>query len=118
MSASLSGNLTNQVAAVAPIFGVSIGTWNDKATWTVSFHLDATDEQKAAAALVITNFDVAAEQVKVDTAINLANSDTGMCRGLEDLIDTLITKGTIVLNDLPVALRTRIANRDTWRSEL
>jgi len=118
MSTSLLNRLTSAVAAVAPIYGVSIGTWDDKETWVVSFKPEATEQQRTAAAGVITAFDVAAEQVKVTAAQNLMTSDTGMCRGLEDLIDTLIAKGTIVLNDLPAALRTKIDNRDTWRSQL
>lgn len=49
--------LHTAVAAVCPIDGVSVGRWNDKATWRIKFAPDATDAQRAAALDVIAKAD-------------------------------------------------------------
>jgi hypothetical protein len=51
-----------KVVAVAPIVGVSLGSWTDKAKWHVVFKAEATDAEKTAAATAITDFDIAAEE--------------------------------------------------------
>lgn len=50
-------NLTAQIGAVAPIAGVSIGRWDDKATWRIDFAPEATAEQRGAAAVTLGAFD-------------------------------------------------------------
>lgn len=48
----------------------------------------------------------------------LAETDAKMPRQLEDLIDTLITKGTIVLADLPQAVQDTHTQRKAARAKL
>jgi hypothetical protein len=48
--------LHEAIAAVAPIDGISIGRWDDKATWRIDFKAEATQEQKDAAALIVANW--------------------------------------------------------------
>lgn len=43
------GALTQTVAAVAPIDGISIGIVEDRETWRIDFQLQATQEQRDAA---------------------------------------------------------------------
>lgn len=54
---SNTATLTAEIAAVAPIQGVSIGSWNDRETWRIDFAPDATEQQKAAAQAVLVSFD-------------------------------------------------------------
>jgi len=53
----------DKVAAVAPIDGVSLGSYTDKTKWVVMFKPEATEAEQAAAADAITAFDIAAEEV-------------------------------------------------------
>lgn len=48
--------LSDRVALVAPITGVSIGKRGDPTTWRVSFKREATDDQRAAAQAIIDNW--------------------------------------------------------------
>ena len=48
------------IAAVCPILGVSVGRWNDKASWRINFKPEATVQQRADAQTVLLAFDVAA----------------------------------------------------------
>ncbi len=50
--------LNSAIYAVCPIDGVSVGRFNDKATWRIDFSAGATAPQKAAAAAVVAGFDV------------------------------------------------------------
>lgn len=50
--------LSAEIAAVCPINGVSIGRWDDRATWQVDYKPEATPEQRGAAQTVINTFDV------------------------------------------------------------
>lgn len=58
------------------------------------------------------------ELVKARAADNLANSDAGMIRVLEDLISALVGKGAITLADLPQAARDKLAARAAERAKL
>lgn len=49
--------LNTLLAAVAPIVGVSIGSWTDRETWRIDFAPEATSEQIAAANVVLAAFD-------------------------------------------------------------
>ena len=49
---------------------------------------------------------------------HLSNTDEGFVRVLEDLMDTLITKGTFVLTDLPQSAQNKINERKTLRDQL
>lgn len=53
-----------------------------------------------------------------DAAAQLAASDDGEIRVLDDLIDVLISKGTITLADLPPAARAKFTTRKTARGKL
>lgn len=55
MLAQLHGNLG---AAGIPVYGISIGSKDDKSTWRIDFAPEATDEQKAQAAQLVAAFDV------------------------------------------------------------
>lgn len=50
-------DLNTAISAVCPIDGVSIGRWNDRATWRIDFKSEATPDQRAAAQTVINTFD-------------------------------------------------------------
>lgn len=51
--------LSDAIAAVAPINGISIGNEDDKATWRIDFKEEATDAQKLAAENIISGFNAA-----------------------------------------------------------
>lgn len=53
--------LSNAIALVCPIHGVSIGLIGDKATWKISFKPEATANQIAAANEVVQTFDTSPE---------------------------------------------------------
>lgn len=52
--------LHDQIAAVCPIVGLSIGHPSDKATWRIDYAPSATSAQQTAALSVVTNFNVVA----------------------------------------------------------
>jgi hypothetical protein len=58
--------LNDRIISVCPIDGVSIGNWNDKSTWRISFAKDVTDAQKTSANIILRNFDPAIEQAIID----------------------------------------------------
>ena len=60
--------LDEKLQAVAPIFGVAIGSLNTKQTWRIDFKPEATPSQRAAAQAVVDAFDVAAEEQKLKDA--------------------------------------------------
>lgn len=65
--------LHEQIAAICPIDGVSIGSYSDKTTWRIDFSLSATAQQKAAAMAVIAAFDVnAVDQAEANKAARSA----------------------------------------------
>lgn len=49
--------LHDAVAAVAKIYGVSVGDWGDKTTWRVDFQDKTTRKQRSDADAVIAAFD-------------------------------------------------------------
>lgn len=64
------------IAAICPIKGISIGSFSDKATWSLVFDQAATDAQKQAAQAAINFFDVAAAQAKESSDETSLVSDT------------------------------------------
>ena len=46
----------------------------------------------------------------------LSESDTGLARVLEDLVDVLITRGTIQFTDLPEAAQAKLLERRQTRA--
>ena len=48
----------------------------------------------------------------------LSETDTGMARVLEDLIDVLITRGNIQFTDLPEAAQAKLLERRQTRANL
>lgn len=59
---------TQLTSAGIPITGISIGRNDDRATWRIDFAPEATDEQKAQAAQIVTAFDV--EKVEHNAGID------------------------------------------------
>ncbi|KJU84711.1 Tryptophan synthase subunit beta [Candidatus Magnetobacterium bavaricum] len=53
-----------------------------------------------------------------DIIDQLAATDAGMIRIIEDVIDALVAKSIITINDLPEAARTKLSARATLRGEL
>lgn len=54
--------LHDQLAAVCPIDGVSIGRWDNRDSWRIDFKEAATDAEKAAARAIVAGFDRAVAQ--------------------------------------------------------
>src|SRR5438445_12174124 len=72
MDPRLTSVLFNNILAVCPIFGVSVGVWTDKTTWIVDYDPAATTQQRTAATTAIANFDpVAQSNTLTTTAANL-----------------------------------------------
>lgn len=94
-----------QVEAVAPITGISIGRVDDKTSWRITFADDATDEQRAAARAVVDTIDVSAGPV-ADTVTDVqffhALAQIGTVTEAEAL--AAVTRG-----ELPAALLAGIA---------
>lgn len=88
MQFNIAAQLHAAIAAVCPIHGVSIGRKDDKATWRIDFADEATKQQKVAARLTLSTFDVAAaraaEQAKRDRA---AAVDAKMRELAEKMVD-------------------------------
>lgn len=80
--------LHKQVAAVASISGIAIGDPEDKATWKVHFE-SATEEQKQAAADVITAFGETLDSIAEKEAIKakLAEIDVKSIRAIREYIE-------------------------------
>jgi hypothetical protein len=53
-----------------------------------------------------------------DQANALSQTDTGLARVLEDLIDVLITRGVIQFTDLPDAAQVKLLERRQTRASL
>lgn len=70
--------LHKAIAAVAPIYGVSVGSFTDKTTWTVSYN-GASAPEIAAANIVIANYD------------GIANTDNTVLVGLSRLAANAVT---------------------------
>lgn len=49
--------LDQQLKNVCPIEGVSIGLWNDKSTWQISFKSEATQSERTLAQSILLTFD-------------------------------------------------------------
>jgi len=52
--------LHKAIASVAPIHGVSVGSWSDKTTWHIDFTDEATPAHRTAALAAIQSFDPSA----------------------------------------------------------
>jgi hypothetical protein len=40
-------SLTDAIRAVCPLDGISIGSWDDRKTWSIQFRPEASEKQKA-----------------------------------------------------------------------
>ena len=58
-----------------------------------------------------------AECAKMPTTAGLPGTDPGMSRLAEDLLDILITKGTVAFSDVPAPTRTKINRRRKMRGQ-
>ena len=81
--------LHDKIAHVAPIFGVSIGTPDDKSTWSVDFDPAATVEQMQAAAAVVASFDPNAPDVPSQVTPYQARMAL-LNAGMIDAVDSLM----------------------------
>lgn len=52
------------------------------------------------------------------TLLDLAESDMAMGRVVEDLVDLMIMKGVISIDELPPAAKSKLDNRQKWRGDL
>jgi hypothetical protein len=95
MSDHLPAILHEQVAAVAPISGVSMQVRDDKTKWVIGFLPAATQAQMDAAAAVVSALDIAAE----DAAHEAKHVREKKVEGTK-LADILIAKGVITEADL------------------
>ena len=55
---------------------------------------------------------------KIEAGEDLSNSDAMMTRVAEDILDALISKGTLELTDLPAAAQQHLKSRKAHRSVL
>ena len=108
-----------KVAAVCPVNGVYVGTWDDRNTWGCDFKEEATDPQKAAAAAAITAFNIndADRMGEIDDELAKLDGITG-ARPQEDVINALDTAQVIdkdtVLNQ---RVKDALASKVTLRAE-
>lgn len=82
---NIAAKLDAAVRAVCPIYGVSIGRLDDKATWRIDFADEATAEQRAAAQNVLEAFDPEArsnEEIKADLEAVLDDHVDATARGM------------------------------------
>ena len=81
------------VAAVAPINGVCVGSWEDRATWVIDFQSTATAPQKVAAAAVVAAYDPAAIPVPVQVT-NYQGRQALINAGLFNVVDGIVAAST------------------------
>ena len=65
-----------------PVFGVSIGRADDRATWRVDFKQGVTDAQKTAAQTLITTYDEATDADASDEDANAAIDGNRMLKAV------------------------------------
>lgn len=53
-----------------------------------------------------------------ETILDLSRSDTDMARVIEDLVELLILKSVISIDDLPPAAQKKLSKRQVWRGGL
>jgi len=86
--------LDEAIKAVAPVYGVSVGRKDDKATWRVDFKDEATQAEKDAAQVVIDGFDVDADfSPTKDEIYDQTLQNNALIRGIVKSINdgTLVT---------------------------
>lgn len=92
--------LHDAVVAVAPITGVSVGHWDDRATWRIDFKDEATAEQRDAARVVAAAFDIRSKPERPAQRDLAAELDA--LKGSVDAVrSTLVKKG--VATDAEIA---------------
>jgi hypothetical protein len=57
-------NLTEAMSKIAPIIGVSIGRLDDRSTWRIDYHDEATPEQRAAAEAAMASWSELASRME------------------------------------------------------
>lgn len=87
--------LHDKIAAVAPIYGVSIGSPTDKSTWRIDYMDEATDAQKEAAQAVVGAFDPTTS-VSVPLTVSSMQAKVALLRsGLLDQVNTWVASQSI-----------------------
>jgi len=66
----------------------------------------------------VEDADKVTQKVIDDAKMELSQTDNGMIRVIEDLIDVLILKNTIKFDDLPVEVQDKINNRKVLRDKI
>lgn len=118
MHASFHAELDQALKAVAPVVGVSFIDEDDKTSWRLQFDESATEAQRKAAHQVIAGFSIEQARAKAACKERLYETDYDMMRGIDDVIDLLITKGIVRDTDLPPKLMQRVQDRALLRAGL
>lgn len=70
--------LDSEIQKVCPIFGVSIGRKEDKATWRIDYKPEATQEQRDAAVSVMESYVWDDKPIKNETEMRIANIEKAL----------------------------------------
>jgi len=87
-------------AAGLPVMGVAIGRKDDKTTWRIDFTADATDAQRAAAAKLMSSFDVTAANAEPDSARDVLGEIDALKTQLAGLQNVLVKKSVIRADEI------------------
>lgn len=97
--------LTEQILAVCPIAGVSIGQIGDKSTWRVDYTPEATAQQRTDAAAIVAAFDPVAHEnaeAAIEAQTATIKADAQVASLLVQLKNsTLAQQSTYVDNNTP-----------------
>jgi hypothetical protein len=97
--------ITDQIAAVCPIDGMSFGIADDKSTWRIDFNTTATDAQKLAANTLLQGFDIPAAKSTIAAQAAIPSLSI-------QLYTALVAKGAIQTTDIdPNTLATITASK-------
>ena len=114
-------HLNRKLKAVAPVSDISIGDWNDRNTWEVTYDKSATPADKSAAQAVIDGFDLSLAQEQDDAQIALFESDANLPRRVEDIFELAISKGLFTRQEAEEAspgINAKILERKAHRDKL
>ena len=110
--------LTEQVAAICPIHGISGGT---QATAAIDYKAEATTEQRAAAEAALAAFDWSdaaqsawERQKRRDAAVSLLNSSDPTMVALRGFVTVLIRRFRVLLTAFGLPTLTTAQLIETW----
>lgn len=116
-------DLHEQLAAICPIHGISIGDENDKGTWLIDFQPQATAPQRAAAIQLLAQFNIQSAQQQIQHSLareQAAQAEARLATQLRtltpqqavDYIETTVTNLATAKQVLKIMARMLIAMRD------